>query len=231
MKPSNLFKSLALAVGILAAGTAAASPITVGSQVNIADDAFWDPIDLSKSVKVSINGVESTVRSGLFDIDATTVPGGDYVRLLAFCLQPDVLLRKYDNPYTAVDIGSSAVVGDATGIAKLWAEYRDDVVDGVSAAAFQVAVWELAFDGDDDLSSGNFQSTKPSDVLTLANTWLASLGSLTATAKNLIVLQDNPQGPYGDKQDLLIQTPIPGTLGLVGLGLLGLGALRRRTQA
>jgi hypothetical protein len=223
VKSTSLFKSLALAVGILAAGTAAASPITLGSQVNIDDAQFWDPINLSSSVKVSINGVGSTIRSGLFDIDATTVPGGDYVRLLAFCLQPDVLLRKYDNPYTAVDIGSSAVVGDATA-------YRDDVVDGVSAAAFQVAVWELAFDGDDDLSSGNFQSTNPSAVLTLANTWLASLGSLTATAKNLVVLQDDPQGPYGDKQDLLIQTPIPGTLGLVGLGLLGLGGLRRKKK-
>jgi len=231
VKTRNVLKSIALAVGILAAGAATASPITVGSQVNLADDDYWGPTNLNASVKVVVNGVPQSLRAGVLDIDATTTPGGDYVRLAAFCLQPDVLLRKYDNPYTAVDIASSAVVNDAVGIAKLWAEYRDDVVDGVSAAAFQIALWELAFDTGADFSTGNFKSTNPSAALSLASTWVASLGSLTKTAKNLIVLEDNPNGRFGDKQDLLIQTPIPGTLGLVGLGLLGLGGLRRRAKA
>ena len=230
MKPSSLFKSLALAVGILAAGTAVASPITAGTQVNISDANYFGPSNLNKSVTISVDGVSKVVRAGLFDLNATTVPGGVYARLLAFCLQPEVLLTPYDNPYTAVDLNAPSATWNSVGISKLWAEYRDDVVSGVTAAAFQIAVWELAYDGDTDLTDGDFRAAGVAgSAAATAQNWLSSLANLTKTAPNLLVLQDRQGG--ADKQDLLIQTPIPGTLGLVGLGLLGLGALRRRTQA
>jgi hypothetical protein len=229
VKPSSLFKSLALAVGILAAGTAAAGPITAGSLVNINDANSFGPINLNQSVVVTVDSVNKTVRAGVFDLNATTVPGGSYVRLLAFCLQPDVQLSPYDNPYTAVDLDGAGVALDPLGISKLWAEYRDDVVSGVTAAAFQLAVWELAYDGDTDLTDGEFRAAGAAgSAAATAQGWLSSLANLTKKAPNLFVLQDN-QGGY-DRQDLLIQTPIPGTLGLVGLGLLGLGALRRKVK-
>ena len=229
MKPSSLFKSLALAVGILAAGTAAASPITAGSLVNINDANHFGPTNLNQSVVITVDGVNKTVRAGVFDLNATTVPGGSYARLLAFCLQPEVLLTPYDNPYTAVDLNDAVAALDPLGISKLWAEYRDDVVSGVTAAAFQLAVWELAYDGDTDLTDGDFRAAGAAgSAAATAQGWLSSLANLTKKAPNLFVLQDN-QGGY-DRQDLLIQTPIPGTLGLVGLGLLGLGALRRKAK-
>jgi hypothetical protein len=230
VKSTSLFKSLALAVGILAAGTAAANPITLGTQVEISDSSPYGPSNLNKpSTVITVNGVNKTVRAGLFDLNATTVPGGSYVRLLAFCLQPDVQLSPYDNPYTAVDLDGAGVALDPLGISKLWAEYRDDVVSGVTAAAFQLAVWELAYDGDTDLTDGDFRAAGAAgSAAATAQGWLSSLANLTKEAPNLFVLQDN-QGGY-DRQDLLIQTPIPGTLGLVGLGLLGLGALRRKVK-
>lgn len=232
MKSPTLLKALALAVGIVTAGSASAASIEANDQVTIEDAAFWAPSDLYRSVKIQLDGsgTDVSVPSGLFDIDATKVDGGAYVRLLAFCLQPEATLTKFDNPYTAVSLGSSAVVGDADGIAKLWAAYRGSVVDDTSAAAFQLAVWELAYDGDTNLSTGDFMSVTASAALTLANQWLASLSGLTAKASNLLVLTDNSNSNLGDKQDLLIQTPIPGTLGLLGLGLLGLGGLRRKAK-
>jgi len=233
VKMRKALKGISLAVGFLASGFAAASPIDDLTQLTIEDANEWLPAGLKSRQQVAISGIQKGVDAGMFDLDATVV-GGGYVNLLAFCLQPEARLETYDNPYTAHKLGSA--FGQerefaASGIAKLWAEYRDDVVSGKTAAAFQLAVWELASDGATDLADGGFRvlDLTVGSAGAMAQEWLSSLANLTRTAGNLYVLKDDAADP--DRQDLLIQTPLPGTLGLVGLGLLGLGAIRRKTQA
>ena len=99
----------------------------------------------------------------------------------------------------------------------------------MKAAAFQVSLWELAYDGSTSLGAGNFRMNTGSGVGQLAQSWLSSLNGTGPMASGLVILVNNPN--KADKQDLLTQVPEPGTLGLLGLGLLGVGVARRRHAA
>lgn len=231
MKKSMFIKAIAFAVGMAAVGSVQAAQIQVGDTVTVSAGGanIWDPSNLKRGVTISTNGGASTFSTvaGLFDlVGEHNAPSSDFHRLLAFCLEPDADLTKFDNPYVAQDLSASAEAVDAVGISKLWAAYRSSVTDNNSAAAFQLAIWELAYEGGTNLSTGLFQAAN-SAAKSLAQGWLNSLAGLTETAKNLIVLADNPSNQI-NKQDMLIQTPLPGTLGLLGLGLLGLGGIRRK---
>jgi hypothetical protein len=88
----------------------------------------------------------------------------------------------------------SANQGNA--IRQLWYRYHNAVVDAASAAAFQLALWEISFDGGENWGSdGKYIGTTPANLLAegdvqnrynnnlesdatkrnLANTWLKSL--------------------------------------------------------
>ena len=231
MKKSMFIKAIALAVGMAAVGSAQAAKIEAGDTVTVSAGgaSVWDPSNLKKGVSISTDTGSTFfgATAGLFDlVGEHNAPSADFHRLLAFCLEPDVDLTKFDNPYEAQDLSASSEVVNSVGIAKLWAAYRSSVTTNDTAAAFQLAIWELAYEGGANLSTGLFQAGA-STAKTIAQGWLNSLANLTDTAKNLIVLADNSRTQV-DRQDLLIQTPLPGTLGLLGLGLLGLGGMRRK---
>lgn len=114
----------------------------------------------------------------------------------------------------------------ASDIKKLWAAYRSSVVGATTAAAFQVAVWEIVYETTSTYSvsngSGNFYLTNAAGVVAQANTWLSSLGSLTAEA-NLAALSND------DYQDQVVAVPLPPAV-LAGMGLMtvmGVGYVRR----
>ena len=111
--------------------------------------------------------------------------------------------------------------------------YATSHTNGVNAAAFQIAVWEITYDGNGALNHG-------ADIFTLgsggnatakstAASWLSSLTPLATSAWTFTVLDSR-----GDSatQDLLVAIPVPEpetyALLLAGLGLLGFVARHRK---
>jgi hypothetical protein len=128
----------------------------------------------------------------------------------------------------------------------LWGTFRSSVVDANTAAAFQIAVWEIVYDNGLVLNAGDFQITKINGK-TLANTtvddtaqtWLNQVGSgIGLTRENRLIALS--YDVVGDKQDVQSQDqitldPVPAppalVLGAVGAAMCCFPGLRRRFGA
>lgn len=142
----------------------------------------------------------------------------------------NVTATPYSNSYGLTAVGHSRVqsVFDAN--------YASvDVSNGDQAAAFQMSLWEAAFEDDGNamsVTSGLFQATS-SGSTTLANTYLANAATYAgAQMWNLTFLEvDGPANRQQNSgQNLVTVSPVPlPAAGLLVLtGLLGFGAVSRR---
>lgn len=113
-------------------------------------------------------------------------------------------------------------------LSRLASAAHASINSATTSAAFQAAIWEIAFEnsGSYDLSAGAFTMTAPSSVTGQASTWLNDLGSYSAGNYSISAWTSPTQ------QDALVFTLIsePKTylILLTGLVLLGF-AVRRRT--
>jgi hypothetical protein len=114
----------------------------------------------------------------------------------------------------------------------------DQYATADAAAGFQLALWEITFDGanntNDGATTGVFRTNASGDTLTNFNNYLSS-ALVTNADLNVFGLQnqriqdfliDFPGGGGSGGEDL----PLPGSLSLLGLGLVGLASTRRNMK-
>lgn len=105
-------------------------------------------------------------------------------------------------------------------------------------AAFQIAVWELAYEANAtyDVTSGAARffggsAADPGGALSLASAWLSQLSSITNTS-DIQVLESITQRNIPGHQDQVFvnRVPEPSSVALAVAALLGLGFVTRRRQ-
>lgn len=226
-------------LALLAASQAQSNLLNIGDVVQVGNQSgsVFTPSPFAgdsngwyQSANIVVGSTTRGVQAGQYVMDYSYELGAgasSWQQFYSFCLEPDVNLTSFSNPYSVMSLDAAGY--NASAISELWGRYYGAVNNDLSAAAFQIALWELAFEnvGSPSLTAGTFRLSSTSGAYSLASSWLSSLDGTGPHAYNLAVLVDNPNDAY-NRQDLIVQVPLPATLLLFGVGAAGLMLNSRR---
>ena len=215
----------------------------------------YGSVSISSNSGVSYTNVLSGEFQGYFDpaseADAPGPEADDFLRF--FCI--DLFHYATTGPLTYTrDLGvdGSHTALDSAELSRLFDQFYPNASigtfysggqtafgnfpDATHSAAFQLAVWEIWYDSDMNLSTGTFRAA-PSPVTTLAQSYLTAVGTGSTPALGWTLYEFNN---HSNSQDYLSATfsqtlrtvPEPGMLVLVGVGALAAwGGFKRRRKA
>jgi hypothetical protein len=218
------------------------SVLRLASVVSIASACFLGAPAAQATALVGngfANGSENFLLSASFTPVENPVPAGGFTGtfggtpILFWCAD---LMRTFSFG-TSYDYTASLYTN--TNLSRLFTEVGGSAAATAttnSSAAFQLAIWEILFEGTTvspySLSTGDFKVTNDygnTAAVTLANQWLAALGSFAPTTTLVWLSNDTHQNFITDTtipSRLLVPEPLP--LSLVGLGLLAMIFVTRR---
>jgi hypothetical protein len=154
---------------------------------------------------------------------------------IAYCADPFHYSTTSYNDFFNAPV-TTALPGRAADIQKLFDGYYGATIGSNSdAAAFQLALWEIAND-DKNLGTGVVKTTTSTDgtLFTKAGTILRDFSSYNGPQfYSLTLYQVNRTIPNFAGQDYIVATPVPepGTWAMLLAGLVGLGGMVRRRVA
>lgn len=227
-------KSLKIILATLAITAATAMAPASAATVNVTkqgSNAFVDANGQNgwwQKVSYNLNGTtRSGVGAGVFRLTATDA-SGKVQDFLAFCLEPlEWLTLPKDHT-----VGSSLSAPILDRLGALVSNAFLLVNGASSAAAFQMAAWEIANESGANLNLGDgaFMMTQANATSqSLAQGWLNSIASGSWTSSGRVTILT-----AGGTQDLLTNiapVPVPAAGVMLLGGIAGLGALRRRRKA
>lgn len=217
MRPTTLRAGLiAATLALGATGTAATASTLTYNGLNISPAA---KIDISATAE---GKSFDNLSAGAFNMSDGTNS------FLGWCI--DLLQTIKTAPYTPGQPGQVSA-SEADDLNRLFTIGRATAqTDAITAAAFQVAIWEIVYetDGSYQLGTGNFQASDNAAVVSAAQGLLNNLGTAPGTYALSFFTS-------ATSQDLVTGVPAPIPLPASGLLLLaGLGAMgvaRRRQKA
>lgn len=228
---SKFLRAVALSVAMVAgvAGSAQSATVQVTTQ---GGNAFLDSSNQNgwyQTASYTLNGIARTAAAGLFRLKETTA-GGVVTKFVGVCLEPLEWLnlpKAYDEGSSLSYLATSrlgALVDNAMGLVK----------NSQTAAAFQLAAWEIANEGKGtlDLNGGAFKlSAAQANTKALAQSWLDAIsgGKWKLNAQVMILRAPGTQDLVTDLPPAPIPVPAAGLLLLGGLG--SIAAARRARRA
>lgn len=215
----------AIAAGVMFTGQAQAGFVT----------ATLNSIAPVVNVEVSSNTGANfvTVRAGLNNFTgAPTNPAGLDGPFTAFCIDfsQTISLGGTYTDYTISPLANAPtpplpphqpmgpVIADQ--ISELWGRFRLGLSSNEDYAAFQVAIWELIYDNNKTVTTGDFQLRNNATVAGIAQGFINAIDGLGPREAGLFALTS------GSTQDMLVPAPGAGML----LGAAGLVAVRRKRR-